>query len=229
MAGAGSRFATAGYVKPKPFIEIHGKMMIERVLEGVLCERASYIIIIQKNFLNSYEAEINYLVNKYKLSLVEVDKTTEGASCTVLAAHKLINSYIPLLICDCDNIIENEVFQNFIRTSLSRKDDGVLMTYFSNQNYFSFAKVDKNNYVCDIREKEVISSNAIAGFYFIAQGEDFINSTIDIIIYNQRSKNEFYISDVYKNLISKNKRISLFEVNEKQIKCVGTPEQLHNF
>lgn len=32
MAGAGSRFAVAGYEVPKPFIEFNGKMMIEHVL-----------------------------------------------------------------------------------------------------------------------------------------------------------------------------------------------------
>ena len=32
MAGAGSRFAQAGYDKPKPFIDVVGHPMIERVL-----------------------------------------------------------------------------------------------------------------------------------------------------------------------------------------------------
>ena len=35
MAGNGSRFKTAGYPKPKPFIEVVGKTMIERVVENL--------------------------------------------------------------------------------------------------------------------------------------------------------------------------------------------------
>lgn len=31
MAGRGSRFAKAGYIKPKPLIDVHGKPMIEYV------------------------------------------------------------------------------------------------------------------------------------------------------------------------------------------------------
>ena len=34
MAGLGSRFAKAGYKKPKPFIDVSGKPMIVRVVEN---------------------------------------------------------------------------------------------------------------------------------------------------------------------------------------------------
>ena len=35
MAGAGSRFKDAGYTFPKPLIEIHGKTMIQWVIDGL--------------------------------------------------------------------------------------------------------------------------------------------------------------------------------------------------
>ena len=35
MAGAGSRFAKAGYKKPKPFIDVLGKPMICHVLDNL--------------------------------------------------------------------------------------------------------------------------------------------------------------------------------------------------
>ena len=50
MAGAGKRFADAGYIFPKPLIEINNKPMIQWVIES-LNLKANYIFIIQKNFL----------------------------------------------------------------------------------------------------------------------------------------------------------------------------------
>ena len=35
MAGRGSRFAKAGYIKPKPLIDVHGKPMIEYVTKNI--------------------------------------------------------------------------------------------------------------------------------------------------------------------------------------------------
>ena len=47
MAGAGSRFAAAGYTFPKPLIEVNGKPMIQVVVENLNIE-ATYTFIVQK-------------------------------------------------------------------------------------------------------------------------------------------------------------------------------------
>ena len=47
MAGAGSRFATAGYTFPKPLIEVNGKPMIQVVVNNLNID-ANYIFIVQK-------------------------------------------------------------------------------------------------------------------------------------------------------------------------------------
>ena len=41
------RFATAGYTKPKPFIDVHGKPMIVRVIENLSCDNARFILIVR--------------------------------------------------------------------------------------------------------------------------------------------------------------------------------------
>lgn len=226
MAGAGSRFVRDGYSVAKPFIEINHRMMIELVLDGIKYYQARYMIIIQESYLEIYSKQIDLLKNKYKIDISTVKSLTQGSSCTVLSAYKNIDNN-PLVICDCDNIIDNATFSSFIKDALSTKVDGSLLTFNSEKTCFSYAKTDSLGYVLDVKEKEVISENAISGFYFIKNGNDFINSCIDIMIYNKKSKNEFYISDVYKDLISKSKKVKIFNVSESLINCVGTPEQLN--
>ena len=48
MAGAGSRFAIAGYNVPKPFIEFNNKMMIEHVLSSFDKIDAKFILVLQE-------------------------------------------------------------------------------------------------------------------------------------------------------------------------------------
>ena len=88
MAGAGSRFEKAGYTFPKPLIEIHGKTMIQWVVES-LRAKGNYIFIIrsehQKNF------NIKHLLKAIvpNCKIIETNGVTEGAACTVLLAKKI--------------------------------------------------------------------------------------------------------------------------------------------
>ena len=56
MAGAGSRFQEAGYIFPKPLIEIYNKPMIQCVIDSLKLE-GNYIFIVQK------EHQIKYNIN----------------------------------------------------------------------------------------------------------------------------------------------------------------------
>ena len=49
MAGAGSRFAKAGYKKPKPFIDVLGKPMICHVLDNLNMPNAKFILLAKNN------------------------------------------------------------------------------------------------------------------------------------------------------------------------------------
>ena len=48
MAGRGSRFANVGYEMPKPLIDVHGKPMIERVIDNLTPDCNHRFIFISK-------------------------------------------------------------------------------------------------------------------------------------------------------------------------------------
>ena len=98
MAGAGSRFAQAGYEKPKPFIDVAGKPMIVRVLENLAYPDARYILIAKKEHLQKEKELVAWIENNYNVTFVTVDALTEGTACTVLYARSLIRSKTPVVI-----------------------------------------------------------------------------------------------------------------------------------
>jgi NDP-sugar pyrophosphorylase family protein len=53
MAGAGSRFSQAGYTFPKPLIEVHGKPMIQMVVDNLNID-AHFIFLVQKEHYEKY-------------------------------------------------------------------------------------------------------------------------------------------------------------------------------
>lgn len=227
MAGAGSRFAKAGYKDPKPFIDVAGKTMIERVLENLYYPNARYILIARKEHL---EARINLageIKKKCNVEFVTVDKLTEGTVCTVLHARKLINNDKPLIIANSDQIVDID-FKDFVDDCLNRKLDGSILTFLDRENNpkWSFAKTDEYGVVTEVKEKQLISNRATVGIYMWNKGSDFIDSSIDMIARNERVNNEFYTCPTYNYLIENGKKIGIYDIEFEQMHGTGTPEDL---
>ena len=97
MAGAGSRFESAGYTFPKPLIEVRGKPMIQLVTENLNID-AKHIYVVQKDHYEKYS--LKHLLNLLSpgCDIVQVDGVTEGAACTTLLAKKYIKTRISNII-----------------------------------------------------------------------------------------------------------------------------------
>lgn len=227
MAGLGSRFAEAGFEKPKPFIDVDGKPMIVRVLENLKYPNANYILIARKEHLEREQELVETIKKEYNVTFIGIDKLTEGTACTVLYARKYINNDTPLLIANSDQIVEASI-PSFINDCLDRKLDGSILTFedFELNPKWSFAKLDSNNLVIEVKEKEAISEFATVGIYLFSQGASFVNAAIDMIVENDRVNNEFYTCPVYNYMIKEDAKIGIYNIEQEQMHGIGTPKDL---
>lgn len=76
MAGAGSRFKEAGFIKPKPFIDVLGKPMIERVLRNLSFENSSKNLSQNPRNLNS-NSQLNLNENSNQNSQPNLNKNSQ--------------------------------------------------------------------------------------------------------------------------------------------------------
>ena len=65
MAGAGSRFAQAGYTKPKPFIDVLGKPMICHVLDNLNVKNAKFILLARGEHVEQEQETVNFIKTNY--------------------------------------------------------------------------------------------------------------------------------------------------------------------
>ena len=228
MAGAGSRFAQAGYEKPKPFIDVLGKPMICHVIDNLNMPEAKFILLARKEHFYNEQETVEWIKSKYNVEFVLIDKLTEGAACTVMHAHRLINNNTPLLIANSDQIVDINI-QNYINDSKSRKLDGSVLCFEDNHPKWSYARLDKNEFITEIREKEVISQYATVGIYYFEQGKDFLENAIDMFVRNERVNNEFYVAPVYNYSIEKGKKYGIYLIRKEQMHGTGTPEDLDKY
>lgn len=222
MAGAGSRFAKAGYTFPKPIIEVNGKPMIQVVVENLNID-ANYIYIVQKEHRDKYNLDALLHLLTPNCSVIEVNGMTEGAACTTLTAKLLINNDSPLLFANSDQFVEWNSNEFMYKMSESNCDGGIL-TFKATHPKWSFAKVDENGLVTEVAEKNPISDNATVGFYYWKHGSDFVKYAEQMISKNIRVNNEFYVCPVYNEAIQDGKQIRIFNIEKNW--GLGTPEDL---
>lgn len=231
MAGAGSRFAKAGYTDPKPLISIHGVPMIEMVINNLrpACPH-QFIFICQRTHVAAYDLASMLERHAPGSELIQLDGLTEGAACTVLTAKDYINSTDPLMIANSDQYVDiniNKYCQEIDRRNL----DGLIMTLYSQDPKWSFAALDKEGYVTRVVEKKAISSHATVGIYNYRHGADFVAAAQDMIVRNLRVNGEFYVAPAYDQMIDVGKKIGIYDIGSEGdgMYGVGTPEDLAKF
>jgi len=227
MAGSGSRFAKAGYSLPKPLIDVLGKPMIHRVLDNLSIEDAKYILLARSEHLDAYGEYFKAIESSYRVEFVSIDKLTDGATCTVLHARKLIDNDNPLLIANSDQIVDIQ-FDDFISEARRKGLDGSILTFKepSRDPKWSYARTDNSGFVQEVREKVAISDEATVGVYYFRKGANFIDWSIDMVARNDRVNGEFYVCPVYNYGLSEGAIIGTYLIEKRLMHGIGTPEDL---
>ena len=64
-----------------------------------------------------------------------------------------------------------------------------MLCFKDHDTKWSYAKIDGEGLITEIREKVVISEFATVGIYYFAKGGFFVKNAIDMIIRNERVNN----------------------------------------
>jgi len=231
IAGRGSRFAEAGFELPKPLILVHGKPMIEVVVNNIrpLCEHR-FIFVALKEHLDHLGMEETLNRIAPGCIIIPVTEVTEGAACTVLLARKFIDNNDQLMMANSDQWVDIDI-NDYLSLMDDKKVDGLIMTMWADDPKWSFVGFNKEGQVNNVVEKEVISNEATVGIYNFQKGSDFVNAADQMIIKNLRVKNEFYVAPAYNEMISNKAEIAIFNVGEEYngMYGMGIPSDLEKF
>ena len=225
MAGAGSRFESAGYTFPKPLIEVRGKPMIQVVVDNLNIE-ANYIFIVQKKHFDKYNLEYLLRLIAPNCKIVQIDGITEGAACTTLLASEYINNSDPLVIANSDQFVE----WNSSETIYSFESEGVsggIVTFEATHPKWSYVKLGEDGNISEVAEKKPISNMATVGIYYWRKGSDYVKYANQMISRNIRTNGEFYVCPVFNEAIEDG--LKFRARNASKMWGIGTPEDLNYF
>lgn len=231
IAGRGSRFAECGYRLPKPLIPVHGKPMIEVVVDNVRPRTPHRFVFV------ALQAHLDHLGMRETLQriapgceIVPVREVTQGAACTVLLAKHLIDTDESLMLVNSDQWVDIDV-NSYLATLDHRNADGLIMTMRATDPKWSFAGLNDEGWVTRVVEKQVISNEATVGIYNFRRGRDFVRAAETMIARNLRVNGEFYVAPAYNELIAEGSKICVHNIGEvgAGMYGLGIPADLQSF
>lgn len=232
MAGASSRFKQFGYTKPKFLLKFDNDKIITHIIK-------CYNNFIRKNgalfVYNSNDIEKNQLTNLILLSgcesksfeLLDLKKRTMGQAETAAIAIETHELFGPITIVNIDTLYSNWTAIDYAEKPFI---DGYLDVTTWSGNNWSFVKNNSTGRVFEIIEKSRISNLTSTGLYSFKSGKIFLDYQKFIeknMRYNQYT-GEYFISAVYKKMISDGLHIHSREIDKKNLKLFGTPQEYQN-
>lgn len=236
MAGAGQRFADAGYKLPKPLIPVADKPMIVRAA-GCLPKPDNWIFVCRQEHIA--QAQIDHELKKLfqPAEIVSVDHLTEGQACTCLLAKKFLEPDAVLTIGACDNAMNYDAAK--FEAAIAAPDcDALIWTFRNNPavlqdpRMYGWVDADAHGGVRRVSVKVPISDqpmndHAVIGAFTFKRAGDFVTAAEAMIRANRRIKNEFYVDEAMNVAVEQGLRVKVFEV-EHYI-CWGTPRDLDTY
>lgn len=229
MAGAGQRFADAGYTVHKPAI-----MTVDRTtgqekpmvvcatkdLPGVAAD-GSNVIYVDRNFHQTDGVEDAIRAWYPQASFITVDHLTEGQACTCMLAEPYLDPEQPLLIAGCDNgmDIDRDAFD-----ALTKECDCIVFTYrhneavLANPNVYGWMIADADGNITGTSIKKAISDRpmedpAVVATFWFRRAAVFIEATKKMIAENDRINGEFYVDQTVKHVLDLGYRAKIFDID----------------
>lgn len=231
MAGRGSRFAVAGFEKPKPLIDIDGHAMIELVIANLRpSEEHRFVFIAQRGHVRDHDLAEKLEGWAPGCGLVLLDGVTEGAACTVLAAADLIDPEAPLMIANSDQWVDLDI-DEYLAAHRRSGHDGFIMTMTATDPKWSFVRFDETGAVIGVVEKQPVSDVATVGIYNFAHGRQFVDAARAMIAADKRVNGEFYVAPCYDELLAAGGTVGVHGIGTdvEGMHGLGTPDDLAAF
>ena len=231
MAGQGKRFFQAGYHVPKYEITVHDKTLFfwsMRSLQNIINRDCEIIFITlyanqASEFINH---ECNALgINNFKI--LELNDLTDGQATSVFLSKNLWGPSTELLIYNIDTFINPKALN---MEMITKGSDGWIPCVDVPGSHWSFASINAEGWLTNIEEKNRISNNCSIGLYWFSNAEDYLYAYDHFYRNDSNLVNaERYIAPLYKELIKKERLISISLLDNKDVFFLGTPMELDRF
>jgi NDP-sugar pyrophosphorylase family protein len=234
MAGLGSRFSSVGYKHPKPLLPLMGRTMIEVVVENLMARQTSSVTLVaspdHRNSLEGIRKNLEGLAlgsGEAPLSIQYLTELSQGPADSVRQCLDLLDKSVPMIVANSDQYVVGGIEDLYSHLLKNSESNGLLVLEDSDPKW-SFARLDKYDFVLEVKEKKPISNFATAGIYGFSNPRVFNEALGAMDAANDRTNGELYVGPTYNYVAGKTKALHL-GTNQDRFFGLGTPDDYELF
>ncbi|MFA5138753.1 MAG: NTP transferase domain-containing protein [Elusimicrobiota bacterium] len=234
MAGRSRRFSEVGYTVPKPFIDIDGSPMIERVCR-MFSQTDEFIFVCDQGHLSEPAYSRILEAAAARKRIVGIPAHDDGPLATSLAADPWMAPEDPVIVSYCDFVVRWDYRQFLMKASMA---DGAIAVFRGfhpaslGETKYAYLRTNERQEMEELREKESFTDDRVnewasAGIYYVDTWASYKEYARRVLSGPERVASEFYCSLIYNPMVQDGKAIATFEVD--RFICWGTPEDLEEY
>ena len=215
---------------PKPMIDVDGQTMLEKVVEnfGTLAHPYFVFVFDQKDCTEFHLDEAARILTAPESTVLCLEHPTAGALCTSLMAVDSIGTDDPLIIANCDQVIDID-YQAFVDAMEQADAAAGVITFPSIHPRWSYVRLDSAGDVVEVAEKRPLSKNAIAGCYYFRHGNKFIEAAKRVILKDNQQGGQFYLSASLNEIILMGGRVAAYPIHRYAYHSFYSPDKIKEY
>lgn len=231
LAGVSKYFDENGSVFPKPLVEINGKPMIQHTIESFESFQGTkrFIFVIRSEHSQKFHLENSLKLLTNNTCEVFIQRgDAKGAVCSCLLAVHEIETDDELIISNGDQRIDAN-FDEIIAEFRSKEADAGVLYFQSVHPQWSFVRFHEDRWISEASEKNPISRNAIAGFYYFRRGRDFVKAAKQMIKKDVMVNDLFFIAPTLNELVLSGMRIWGVPIDNQRYHSFYSREKIEQY
>ncbi len=231
MAGFGSRFAAAGYTQPKYRIEALGIPLFDwsmMALQGFKKAgwRFSFAVRAADGSAGFIRQRCGHLGIPVQ-HILELDAPTDGQATTALLLAQAGAPDVPFAVFNIDTFVRPGAM---LPSLVPDGCDGWVPCFPGPGDGWSFARLDGEGRVVELREKVRISPHATVGLYWFSSASLYAEAYAAYYGAGGREeKGERYVAPLYNQLIAEGRAVRIAQLDFGDVGMLGTPAQVEEF
>lgn len=214
---------------PLCLTEFDGIALIERIVKNTRgIKNARYTFALRDEEVERYHLDRVVELIAPGSQVIRVPKVTRGSACTALLAASHFHPQQEVLIISANELADidfNEVISEFREQNL----DGGTLTFRSIHPRYSYVRLGNNDLVIEAAQKNPISLHATAGVFWFAQADSFVEAIKNMIRKDANVDGCFYVAPAFNELILKQGRIGIHDIDPKKYHPLKTERQVYQF
>lgn len=214
---------------PLCLTEVDGVSVIERIVANTLqIPGARHCFAILEKDAERYHLDrvVTLLVEGARV--IRIPESTRGSACTALLAASQLPQDSELLIVSANEIVDVDLSLE-LHSFRQRDLDGGTLIFKSVHPRYSYVRLNEERLVIEAAQQKPISHHATAGVFWFRRTEYFVEAAKELIRKNASVSGQFFVAPTYNELILKQRRIGVSDLDITKYHPLKSERQLHQF